>query len=143
VMRQHATSAWVRRNSMKWWPIGGCRLPVGSTDERCGTSGLWIWPSTNFHVRFKGPLGMTDRPPMAFVRLRYVHEYVDRHGAVRRYFRRRGFPSVALPGLPGSREFREAYEAALEANPPPQTGKGGPGSLSDLVADFFRSPGFA
>jgi hypothetical protein len=32
---------------------------------------------------------------------------------VRRYFRRRGFPSVQLHGAPGSAEFMQAYNAAL------------------------------
>ena len=47
------------------------------------------------------------------MRLKYVHEYRDRHGAVRRYFRRRGFNPVPLPGAPGTPEFMEAYNAAL------------------------------
>jgi Phage integrase family len=80
---------------------------------------------------------------LATMRLKYVHEYIDGTGTVRRYFRRRGFPKVALPGLPGSHEFREAYEAALQAEPPPKAAKGGPGSLSDLVATWCRSPRFA
>ena len=77
------------------------------------------------------------------MRLKYVHEYIDRTGTVRRYFHRRGFPKLALPGLPGSREFREAYEAGLQAEPPPKAAKGGPGSLSDLVTTWYRSPRFA
>lgn len=80
---------------------------------------------------------------MATMRLKYVHEYIDRTGTVRRYFRRRGYPKVALPGLPGSAGFREAYEAALQAERPPKAAKGGPGSLSDLVATWCRSPRFA
>ena len=42
--------------------------------------------------------------------LRYVNEYRDVHGKVRRYFRRRGFKKVPLPGLPGSEEFMAAYK---------------------------------
>jgi integrase len=79
---------------------------------------------------------------MATMRLKYVHEYVDRTGTPRRYFRRRGFPKVVLPGIPGSREFREAYEAALSAEAPAKVGKGGPGSLSDLVTTWCCSPRF-
>jgi hypothetical protein len=48
------------------------------------------------------------------IRLRYVDEFTDRFGMVRRYFRRRhGAPRIALPGEPGSAEFRMAYEDAL------------------------------
>ena len=35
------------------------------------------------------------------------------HGKPRFYFRRRGFPSVNLPGLPWSPEFMAAYEDAM------------------------------
>src|SRR4051794_29337473 len=80
---------------------------------------------------------------MATIRLRYVHAYRDRHGKLRYYVRRRGFKTVSLPAVPGTIEFREAYEAALEANPPPQISKHGPGSLADVVANWQRSPGFA
>ena len=46
---------------------------------------------------------------------RYVQSFVDRKtGAVFHYFRRRGYPRVRLPGLPGSREFMEAYQRALD-----------------------------
>lgn len=80
---------------------------------------------------------------MAKLRLRYIHEYRDKSGKPHRYFRRRGSPAVRLPGVPGSREFNAAYEAALASEPPPPTSKGGPGSLADLVTTYFRSPKFA
>ncbi|MFC5390026.1 tyrosine-type recombinase/integrase [Brevundimonas bullata] len=41
-----------------------------------------------------------------------VTPMTDRHGKVRYRFRKKGFRSVYLPGLPGSPEFAEAYEAA-------------------------------
>jgi integrase len=47
--------------------------------------------------------------------LPYVKEYRDRTGRVWRYFRRRGYVSVRLPGEPGSRAFVAAYNAALAA----------------------------
>jgi hypothetical protein len=58
---------------------------------------------------------------MTRIRLRYINEFIDRHGHVRRYFRRRGGGRpVPLPGLPGSSEFMAAYQAALgTASPPP------------------------
>lgn len=81
---------------------------------------------------------------MAKLRLRFIHEYVEpKTGKAYRYFRRPGYHSIRLPGLPGSREFNAAYEAALRAEPPPPIAKGGPGSLSELVATYFGSPKFA
>jgi enterobacteria phage integrase len=77
------------------------------------------------------------------IRLPYVHEFRDRHGRLRRYVRLRGFPRIPLPGLPGSREFNAAYEAALSSEPPPPVSKGGPGSLGELVTNYFRSPKFS
>src|SRR5262245_53052615 len=50
---------------------------------------------------------------MSKLLLRFVHEYVDRHGHPRRYFRRKGFKKIALPGLPGSEQFMAAYASAL------------------------------
>src|SRR5215471_14209541 len=42
----------------------------------------------------------------------YVQAFVDRHGRARFYFRRRGYQSVPLPGLPWSPTFMTAYEEA-------------------------------
>ena len=53
----------------------------------------------------------------ATVRLLYIKRYKDRHGKLRTYFRRPGFPKVALPGEPGSREFMAAYCAAMAMVP--------------------------
>ena len=58
---------------------------------------------------------------MTRIRLKYVNEYRDRHGRVRRYFRRRRGRSIPLPGLPGSIEFMAAYQAALAVVLPPST----------------------
>ena len=83
---------------------------------------------------------------MAGFRLKYVHEYVDCRGKVRRYFNRAGHRKIALPGLPGSREFREAYEEALEATRPAEPvkriGKPAPGTLNALIVDYYASPYF-
>ena len=49
------------------------------------------------------------------INLRYVQAYRS-GGRTYCYFRRRGL-RVALPGLPGSREFNEAYQAALDECP--------------------------
>lgn len=73
----------------------------------------------------------------------YVHRFRDRHGKMRHYFRRPNYPNVALPGLPGSREFREAYEAALEGRPLPiGADRTTPGSINALVIAYYRTAEF-
>lgn len=53
---------------------------------------------------------------MTRFRLKYVHEFRDRHGTIRRYVRKPGAAKrIPLPGLPGSAEFMETYQAALAA----------------------------
>jgi len=78
---------------------------------------------------------------MTKIRLKYVHEFRDRKGNLRRYVRRPGMRKVALPGLPGSPEFMDVYSAAMSGQPMPQA-KHGPGTLSDLVARYFASSRF-
>ena len=82
---------------------------------------------------------------MARIRLKYVNEYRDRHGRVRRYFRRPGCRAIPLPGLPGSIEFMQAYQAALSiVSPPPPSPKHViAGSLAALTAGYLRSADFA
>lgn len=50
------------------------------------------------------------------LKLRYLVEDVDRHGNVRLYVRRPGKPKIRLRETPGTREFMEAYWAALNDN---------------------------
>ena len=80
------------------------------------------------------------------VRLPYVQEFRDRHGKLHRYFRRKGFPSVPLPGRPGSPEFQEAYYAALAAmrteKPPAGLAKSVPGSLTAAIAAYYTHDSF-
>jgi integrase len=78
---------------------------------------------------------------MAVIRLPYVNTYADRHGNVRRYFRKRGHKPVPLPGIPGSAEFMAAYKDALGGQAP-KTAQQGPGSVSALIFDYFKSPAF-
>jgi integrase len=80
---------------------------------------------------------------MSRIRLKYVQAWVDREGRVHRYFRRRGYPRVPLPGLPGSAEFMAAYQAAL-AGPRAAIGAGRikPGTVSAVVAEYFDSQQF-
>jgi len=82
---------------------------------------------------------------MTKLRLPYVNEYRDRHGKMRRYFRRPGSRAVSLPGRPGSIEFMTTYQAALAAAapPPPSPKHVITGSLADVVARYYGSASFA
>lgn len=82
---------------------------------------------------------------MAKLRLRYVNEYVDRHGSVRRYFRRSGHNLGPLPGEVGSTEFMAAYQGYLEGKtvrPSPTATTPHADSLAKLVSDYFAHPSF-
>ena len=82
---------------------------------------------------------------MARIDLPYVHQYRDRHGKWRRYYRRGGF-KVALPGEPDSAEFMEAYQAAVtkhaEGRARPAKRKVAPRSLDDLACRYYESTAF-
>jgi integrase len=83
--------------------------------------------------------------PMVSLRLEYVHEYRDRHGKVRRYFRRRGSKRIPLPGLPGSEEFITAYQAALAGvTVVPEIGasRTRPGTVNAAIVGYYQSTGF-
>ena len=74
---------------------------------------------------------------------KYVHGFLDRCGKPRFYFRRRGFPRVALPGLPWSPEFMTVYADALTGQPQPVgAAKVMPGTLRALAVMYFGSPAF-
>jgi hypothetical protein len=55
-------------------------------------------------------------------------------------FRRRGYPRVRLPGLPGSAEFMAAYREALGARAAADWSKAG--SVAAVVAAYLVSPDF-
>jgi hypothetical protein len=79
---------------------------------------------------------------MTRIKLEYVHEYRDRHGKMRRYVRRPGSRRVALPGLPGSPEFMQAYQDAI-SGPLVRRCEPKAGTLAALAAEFFNSTEFA
>lgn len=82
---------------------------------------------------------------MTKLRLRFVVEDVDRHGNVRTYFRRKGHPKVRLPGLPGSREFMDAYQAALDARSVARRQRSVPaakGTFRYVCVAYYASPEF-
>lgn len=81
---------------------------------------------------------------MSTIRLAYVHEFIDRHGKLRRYFRRHG-RRVALPGMPGSAEFNAAYAQALDEAPPAVeigAGRTIPGSVNAMAVGYLGSAAF-
>src|SRR6516162_1237627 len=82
---------------------------------------------------------------MARIRLKYVNAFANgkrKNGRTRYYFRRRGFPAIPLPGLPGSEEFMMAYQMALAAIPErPEIGasRTEPGTIDALVFSYYKS----
>ncbi len=85
-------------------------------------------------------------PPVAKLPLKFVHAVRDRHGKTRHYFRRAGFKSVRLPGLPGSAEVMAAYQAALAGETASRIEIGAsrsePGSVAAAVALYYQSIAF-
>jgi integrase len=76
---------------------------------------------------------------MTKIKLPYLNEYRDRHGRMRRYVRRPGCRSVAIPGLPGSPAFMDAYRAAMDGPAPKPHQRVVSGSLKALTMDYFVS----
>ena len=78
---------------------------------------------------------------MTRIKLDYIHEFIDRHGKMRRYFRRPGVKRVPLPGTVGSEEFMAVYQAALSAAEPVEIGerRTHPGTINALVVSYYRS----
>jgi integrase len=77
------------------------------------------------------------RPP------KFVQAFIDRNGKSRFYFRRAGYKSVPLPGLPWSPKFMEVYEAALSGQPL-QVGasRSKPGSVSAAISGYYHDQSF-
>jgi integrase len=79
------------------------------------------------------------------IRLQYIHEFLDRHGKVRRYVRLPGRKRVPLRGAPGTEEFMEAYRVALAGEAPRmETGvsRTRPGTVNAAVIGYFSSTGY-
>jgi len=83
---------------------------------------------------------------MTNIALPNVSSYQDRHGKTRYRYRKRGQRTVHLPGLPGSPEFMEAYQAALQRAPAPARTIGErkalPKSLGAAIVAYKASAGF-
>jgi hypothetical protein len=82
---------------------------------------------------------------VARIKLSFVNSFVDRHGRVRHYFRKRGARNVPLPGLPGSPEFMRAYEAAIGHAEPIVIGasRAKVGTVAATVGMYLASAEFA
>jgi integrase len=76
------------------------------------------------------------------INLRYVKSYVS-NGTAYHYFRK-GDCKIRLPGLPGSADFMQAYQAALDqvVTTPIGINRSKPGSVAASVAAYFMSPQF-
>ena len=77
---------------------------------------------------------------MSRIRLKYVEQFTDRHGRPRYYFRRAGHKRTPLPGLPGSAEFMDAYQAALAGvslNMSTGSTRTIPGTVNAAIAAFY------
>jgi hypothetical protein len=78
---------------------------------------------------------------MSRLPLKYVHAFRDRLGYLWHYFRKGG-RRIPLPGLVGSEEFIQAYQAALSAaDIVPEIGADPtkPGTIDALVVAYYRS----
>ena len=92
---------------------------------------------------------MMDPAAMVTVKLRYVHQDVDRHGNVRIYFWRKGGPKVRIRESVGSQAFLDAYRSLLSDS---QSGKlaptkrpanmPDPGTYRWLCVEYFKSARF-
>ena len=71
--------------------------------------------------------------------IKYVDEYRDRTGVIRRYFRKGGKRLGALPGDVGSEEFMTAYAAFLAEKPKAAKTTLHADSLGKLIIDFYGS----
>lgn len=76
---------------------------------------------------------------MATIKLKYVNEYRDPSGKMRRYFRRGKKQRGPLPGEVGSEEFMATYRGYLEQQPPKPASRRHPDSLGKLIEDFKSS----
>lgn len=76
------------------------------------------------------------------IRMRYVQRFQDRHGRTRYYYRRDGYPRVALPD-PSEPGFAAAYAAAASAGKTPPRALSAPsGTIPALVDAYLNSTDF-
>ena len=84
------------------------------------------------------------------IKLKYIVEDTDRHGNVRVYLRRKGYPKIRMRAPVGTQEFLDEYNAALAGKSSKETeSKRKPlqtsfdkKSLRWLCIQYFKSPAF-
>lgn len=83
---------------------------------------------------------------MARINLKHVNSFYDRHGKLRHLCRIPGRKSFTLPGLPGSAEFMDAYQAALAGAPTAPTEIGASrtkaGTVNAAIVAYYNSKMF-
>jgi integrase len=81
---------------------------------------------------------------MTKLKLKYIDEYLDRQGTLRRYFRKGGKRLGPLPGDVGSEQFMSAYQAFLSGQQaaPIVTRSAAEGTFGRLITDYYGSREF-
>jgi integrase len=82
---------------------------------------------------------------MTKIRLKYIHEFRDRHGKIRRYVRLPGRKKVPLPGAPGTEAFMAAYQEALAGEAPRVeigTTRTRPGTVNASIVAYYGHSSF-
>jgi integrase len=84
------------------------------------------------------------RSQLTRIRLKYINEFIDRHGKLRRYIRVPGRKKVPLNGAPGSEEFMATYTAALAEAPRREIGasRTQAGTVNAAVIAYYTDASF-
>lgn len=73
----------------------------------------------------------------------FVQRFIDRHGRLRFYFRKPGFPRVSLPGPYGGPEFLAAYHEATNGKAKELgASRTVPGTINALIVSYYQAPAF-
>jgi integrase len=73
---------------------------------------------------------------------KHVHAFTDRHGHARFYYRRAGYKSVTLPGLPWTPSFMAAYEEAEQSKIEIGSRRTISGTVSAALISYYQHPSF-
>jgi integrase len=73
---------------------------------------------------------------------KYTHAFICRHCHARFYFRRAGYKTVPLPGLPWSPTFMAAYEDAMRSGKALSQSRTMPGSVNAALIAYYQDASF-